>query len=226
MAARHQSTGARSNVTLSKEDGEGGWLRTSYSLARTCKSPWHFVVYRQTVFSLVRLVAVGSRAHHQAEQRHRYLRELFSRSRSGCGRRGTVCQNHQYLSVSRGLRSHHRRLCLSVILTILHARQITFRGMLTEDANWPCPTVISSFNQPMTIHSWIRISGTSVRQPDVNMMNQFDTQLCLDSENPSKPEFSLKPMSPLVCIEFNPKDCHQLVGGCHNGQVCKLDRVI
>ena len=33
---------------------------------------------------------------------------------------------------------------------------------------------------------------------------------------------NLKPISPLVCIEFNPKDTHQLVGGCYNGQVCKF----
>jgi dynein intermediate chain 2 len=41
-------------------------------------------------------------------------------------------------------------------------------------------------------------------------------------ENPTKPELNLKPISPLVCIEFNPKDTHQLVGGCYNGQVCKF----
>lgn len=34
---------------------------------------------------------------------------------------------------------------------------------------------------------------------------------------------TLKPISPLVCIEFNPKDTHVLVGGCYNGQVCKLN---
>jgi hypothetical protein len=34
---------------------------------------------------------------------------------------------------------------------------------------------------------------------------------------------TLKPISPLVCIEFNPRDTHVLVGGCQNGQVCKFD---
>ncbi len=42
-------------------------------------------------------------------------------------------------------------------------------------------------------------------------------------ENPTKPDFYLKPISPLVCIEFNPKDAHQLVGGCYNGQVCRFN---
>jgi hypothetical protein len=41
-------------------------------------------------------------------------------------------------------------------------------------------------------------------------------------ENPTRPDMNLKPISPLVCIEFNPKDTHQLVGGCYNGQVCKF----
>ena len=29
----------------------------------------------------------------------------------------------------------------------------------------------------------------------------------------------LKPVSPLVCLEYNPKDSHILVGGCYNGQI-------
>ena len=40
-------------------------------------------------------------------------------------------------------------------------------------------------------------------------------------ENPNKPEFTVKPSSPLVCIEYNPKDPHVLVGGCYNGQLGK-----
>lgn len=37
---------------------------------------------------------------------------------------------------------------------------------------------------------------------------------------------TLKPISPLVCIEFNPRDTHVLVGGCQNGQVCKHHTII
>eukprot|EP00118_Oscarella_pearsei_P004729 m.20661 g.20661 ORF g.20661 m.20661 type:complete len:748 (+) comp28058_c0_seq1:430-2673(+) len=36
-------------------------------------------------------------------------------------------------------------------------------------------------------------------------------------EKPNKPEMTLKPISPLVCLEYNPKDSHILVGGCYNG---------
>lgn len=30
---------------------------------------------------------------------------------------------------------------------------------------------------------------------------------------------TLKPVSPLVCLEYNPKDSHILVGGSYNGQI-------
>ncbi|XP_062507581.1 dynein axonemal intermediate chain 2-like, partial [Corticium candelabrum] len=38
-------------------------------------------------------------------------------------------------------------------------------------------------------------------------------------EKPNKPEITLKPISPLVCLEYNPKDSHVLVGGCYNGLI-------
>ena len=39
------------------------------------------------------------------------------------------------------------------------------------------------------------------------------------TENPNKPEYALKPVSPIVTLEYNPKDAHILVGGCYNGQI-------
>ena len=39
------------------------------------------------------------------------------------------------------------------------------------------------------------------------------------TESPNKPDMTLKPISPLVCIEYNPKDPHCLVGGQYNGQL-------
>ncbi|XP_050391535.1 dynein intermediate chain 3, ciliary [Patella vulgata] len=44
-----------------------------------------------------------------------------------------------------------------------------------------------------------------------------------DVENPNKPEMTLKPVSPLVCLEYNPKDSHILLGGCYNGQIAYWD---
>nr|XP_057917393.1 dynein axonemal intermediate chain 2-like [Doryrhamphus excisus] len=44
-----------------------------------------------------------------------------------------------------------------------------------------------------------------------------------DIENPNKPEMTLKPASPLVCLDYNPKDSHTLVGGSYNGQIVFWD---
>ena len=38
-------------------------------------------------------------------------------------------------------------------------------------------------------------------------------------EKPNKPEFTLKSISPIVSLEYNPKDSHILVGGCYNGLI-------
>lgn len=53
---------------------------------------------------------------------------------------------------------------------------------------------------------------------------KLTSDTCMDSyiweiENPNKPEMCLKPISPIVCLEYNPKDPHILVGGCYNGQL-------
>ncbi|XP_066092984.1 dynein axonemal intermediate chain 2 isoform X1 [Saccopteryx bilineata] len=44
-----------------------------------------------------------------------------------------------------------------------------------------------------------------------------------DLENPNRPELILKPSSPLVTLEYNPKDSHVLLGGCYNGQIACWD---
>nr|XP_033817862.1 dynein intermediate chain 2, axonemal isoform X1 [Geotrypetes seraphini]XP_033817863.1 dynein intermediate chain 2, axonemal isoform X1 [Geotrypetes seraphini] len=44
-----------------------------------------------------------------------------------------------------------------------------------------------------------------------------------DIESPNKPELAVKPASPLLCLEYNPKDSHILAGGCYNGQLTYWD---
>nr|XP_023960407.1 dynein axonemal intermediate chain 2 isoform X2 [Chrysemys picta bellii] len=44
-----------------------------------------------------------------------------------------------------------------------------------------------------------------------------------DLENPNRPDLVLRPSSPLVSLEYNPKDSHILVGGCYNGQIAYWD---
>lgn len=54
--------------------------------------------------------------------------------------------------------------------------------------------------------------------PDSNMESYI-----WDVENPNRPETTLKPASPLVCVEYNPKDSHILIGGQYNGQIVFWD---
>eukprot|EP01137_Pigoraptor_chileana_P008982 Opistho-2@56562 len=44
-----------------------------------------------------------------------------------------------------------------------------------------------------------------------------------DIENPNTPDQVIKPASPLLCLEYNPKDPHILVGGSYNGLVSFWD---
>ncbi|XP_023986002.2 dynein axonemal intermediate chain 2 [Physeter macrocephalus] len=44
-----------------------------------------------------------------------------------------------------------------------------------------------------------------------------------DLENPNRPETALKPSSPLVTLEYSPKDSHVLLAGCYNGQIACWD---
>jgi dynein intermediate chain 2 len=43
-----------------------------------------------------------------------------------------------------------------------------------------------------------------------------------DVENPNTPDQTLIPSSPLVCLKYNPKDPHVLVGGSYSGNLGKL----
>lgn len=40
-----------------------------------------------------------------------------------------------------------------------------------------------------------------------------------DVENPNVPDQKIIPSSPLVCLKYNPKDSHILIGGMYNGLV-------
>ncbi|NXX14701.1 DNAI2 protein, partial [Podargus strigoides] len=56
-----------------------------------------------------------------------------------------------------------------------------------------------------------------------NMKDMSFDSYIWDLENPNKPELVLKPSSPLVSLEYNPKDSHVLLGGCYNGQMAYWD---
>lgn len=59
-------------------------------------------------------------------------------------------------------------------------------------------------------------SDTSGNQ---NQQHPLTHRLLSASENPNRPELTLKPASALVCLDYNPKDSHTLLGGCYNGQI-------
>ncbi|EDQ84795.1 uncharacterized protein MONBRDRAFT_39146 [Monosiga brevicollis MX1] len=42
-------------------------------------------------------------------------------------------------------------------------------------------------------------------------------------DKPNAPEQTLSPSSPLVSLQYNPKDVHVLLGGCYNGQIALWD---
>ncbi|NXM71327.1 DYI3 protein, partial [Serilophus lunatus] len=50
----------------------------------------------------------------------------------------------------------------------------------------------------------------------------FDSYIW-DPENPYKPQLTLMLSSPVVTLEYNPKDWHHLLGGCYNGQMVYWD---
>nr|XP_014350096.1 PREDICTED: dynein intermediate chain 2, axonemal [Latimeria chalumnae] len=65
----------------------------------------------------------------------------------------------------------------------------------------------------------------SEEPPSAKTINVFRAKnlLYFIVESPNKPEMTIKPVSPLVCLEYNPKDTHVLVGGCYNGQIAYWD---
>ncbi|XP_030317971.1 dynein intermediate chain 2, axonemal [Calypte anna] len=99
----------------------------------------------------------------------------------------------------------------------------------------PCAKTINILRDPnvikrMATHiSWnpniseklaVAYSNLQFQHSTRNM--SFDSYIW-DLENPNNPELSLTPSSPLVCLEYNPKDNNILVGGCYNGQITYWD---
>ncbi|CAK8685139.1 unnamed protein product [Clavelina lepadiformis] len=111
-----------------------------------------------------------------------------------------------------------------------------FDNMEVESAEEPpSAKTINVFRDPNEIKrtatslSWYPDGGKKLAVAYSNLEFQrsspdtsFDSYIW-DIENPNKPELTVKPVSPLVCLEYNPKDSHILVGGCYNGQIAFWD---
>ena len=93
----------------------------------------------------------------------------------------------------------------------------------------PSAKTLTVFRDPNTVKrtatciSWYPDGGRKVavsyailqfqRQPEGMSLNSY----VWDVHNPNYPDLELHPASPLVCLEYNPKDPHILIGGCYNG---------
>ena len=77
-------------------------------------------------------------------------------------------------------------------------------------------SVLEFQKAPMGISfdSYIWDVGETCRVPSMSRV-----LICFPSENPNTPETTLTPSSPLITLEYNPKDVNVLLGGCYNGQI-------
>ncbi|XP_021928495.1 dynein intermediate chain 3, ciliary isoform X1 [Zootermopsis nevadensis] len=90
-------------------------------------------------------------------------------------------------------------------------------------------------NQPVTHLSWSPDGGTRLAVSHCNLEFQrsprhlstfsyiWEVDTALPAENPNKPQLTLKPAVPIVCLEYNPKDPNCLVSGMFSGQVAFWD---
>ncbi|KAI3386145.1 hypothetical protein SNEBB_010015 [Seison nebaliae] len=101
--------------------------------------------------------------------------------------------------------------------------------LFSEDA--PSMKTVNVFRDPMSTKrtanhlSWHPEGGRHLAVSYCNLeFDKFPEQTQADAyiwdiENPNKPDFVVKSLSPLVTIEYQPKDANILLGGCLNGQV-------
>ncbi|XP_062381957.1 dynein axonemal intermediate chain 2 [Sardina pilchardus] len=107
--------------------------------------------------------------------------------------------------------------------------------VVEEAEEQPSAKTINVFRDPNPVKrtatslSWHPDGSRKLAVAYSSLEFQRTTQdMCYDSyiwdiENPNKPDMTLKPVSPLVCLEYNPKDSHVLIGGSYNGQLAYWD---
>jgi len=100
----------------------------------------------------------------------------------------------------------------------------------------PSAKTLSVFKDPEQIKrtvsniSWypdggkkLAVAFSMMQFQDSRMAEMSLNSYIWDVNNPNLPETQLAPPSPLVCLEYNPKDPHLLVGGSYNGLVSYFD---
>lgn len=104
-----------------------------------------------------------------------------------------------------------------------------------EVVDAPVAQPIKVFRDPedkkrsVTSISWYPDQATKLAAAySILEFQQAPEGMCMDSyvwnmERPGTPESVLSPSSPLVSVEYNPKDVHMLLGGQYNGQIAVWD---
>ena len=99
----------------------------------------------------------------------------------------------------------------------------------------PSAKTLSVFRDPCEVKrsvssiSWypdgskLAIAFSIMQFQDPRMEAALQHSYIWDVNNPNTPELQLTPLSPLCCLEYNPKDPHFLVGGSYNGLVSCFD---
>uniref|UniRef100_A0A3B1IM08 Dynein, axonemal, intermediate chain 2b n=1 Tax=Astyanax mexicanus TaxID=7994 RepID=A0A3B1IM08_ASTMX len=116
----------------------------------------------------------------------------------------------------------------SVSVTV---KSVKFDRKVSSIFSW----ILSLFRDPNEVKrtatslSWhpdgsqkLAVAYSSLEFQKVSKDMSYDSYIW-DIEVSNKPEMTLKPVSPLVCLEYNPKDSHILVGGSYNGQIAYWD---
>ncbi|KAK6625581.1 hypothetical protein RUM43_005880 [Polyplax serrata] len=86
-----------------------------------------------------------------------------------------------------------------------------------------------SLKRPVTHLSWSAGGGNRLAVTHCNLEFQraspdLSTHSYIwETENPNKPQMTLVPVIPIVCLEYNPKDPNILISGMFSGQVCFWD---
>jgi len=100
----------------------------------------------------------------------------------------------------------------------------------------PSAKTVSVFRDPVTSHKRTAVD-MSWQPPDgkklavaygILQFQKMPVNMPMDSyiwdvSNPNVPESKITPMSPICCLDFNPKDANTIISGCYNGVVTLFD---
>uniref|UniRef100_A0A4W4GBE0 Dynein, axonemal, intermediate chain 2b n=2 Tax=Electrophorus electricus TaxID=8005 RepID=A0A4W4GBE0_ELEEL len=149
--------------------------------------------------------------------------------------RKKVEKDENYVNTLMQLGSHMEH-CIRQNNTIdIYQEYFEEEEIVEEMEGQPSAKTVNVFRDPNEVKrtatslSWhpdgsckLAVAYSSMEFQKVTKDMSYDSYIW-DLENTNKPEMTLKPVSPLVCLEYNPKDSHILIGGSYNGQIAYWD---